>query len=359
MTIGFSHKGNYWTSRYSFEPDSYGSVDNQLLSFKDVSLEGDEIPQTYMGEEVQPGHRLCWRHRYSYVNAQGVFSYNNFFKQQNYSFVEFLSNDNPSMEKFFKSISIESNQNLFVSTIRTNTEAADEIGYKAQVSYAKDFVNKEEALYSDYRYSLYNSTSHFNYCGYIVPNAEYITNLIVPITNPQGTDTQVNSNVYRVGKFVSFNSSNAIPKVNGIITSDMEDEDILNMFSYRVSCAIALENTYQSNFIALAVNGSQSDVYPFSGASFQDPSILSRHYKYFVGSDDNLYLITMSTFNIDQINQMNKIGVMKVCPPEFYGDQMRGKYAKITVSQSGSYGSTPFEIYGFNIQYEQSHLDSE
>jgi len=359
MTIGFSHKGNYWTSRYSFEPDAYGMIDNQLLSFKDIFIEGSEVPAVYMGDvNISSGHRLCWRHRHAFVNNQGSFSYNNFFNEQRNSLIEFVCNENPSMEKFFKSISIESNQNLFESTIRTNVEAIDQAGYKLQTSYAKNFVNKEEALYSDYRYSLNNSTSHYNYCGYVIPDAELITSLIVPITNPQGLESQVISNVYKVGKFFSFNSSNSIPRVNGIITQDMEDEDIINMFSYRVSCAIALQSNNQSNFISLAVNGSAS-TYPFSGPSFNDSSILYRHYKYFIGSDDNLYLITNSTFNIGQVNDMSKIGVMKVCHPEFYGDQMRGKYAIITVSQLGSYGTIPFEIYGFNIQYEQSHLDSE
>lgn len=362
MTIGFSHKGNFWTSRYSFEPDSYGSVDNQLLSFKDVYITGEEVPSGYMGESpILPGHRLCWRHRKPFAKGNGSSAYNNFFKEQSNSSIEFICNDNPSMEKFFKSISIESNQNIFSSTIRTNIEASDELGYKGQIADANKFVNREEALYSDFRYSLTNSTSNYNHCGYIIPNVEYITTLSVPVVSVSGTgiETDVNSSVYRMGKFFSFNSSNPMPRVNNVITNDMTHEEILNVFPYRASCGIALENISQNNYFFLAVNGPLSYTYPSQGTSFNNTGLLERHFKYFVGADDNLYLITNSPFNIEQANEMDRIFVMKTCPPEFYGDQIRGKYAKVTVSQSGSYGPSAFEIYGFNIQYEQSHLDSE
>ena len=346
MTIGFSHKGNFWTSRYSFEPDSYGSVDNELLSFKSVSIQSNQAPPNYGG-----GNRLCWRHRNAYLTNNDSYSYNNFFSAQGKSSVEFLCNDNPSMEKFFKSISIESNQNIFTSTIRTNSEVADNYGYKLQVSYAKDFVNKEEALYSDFRYSITNSTSHYNYCGYIIPDVQLITSLTAdpPILGPSLTK------VYKFGKFFSFNTSNPMPRANTVITEDMSDIEILNKFSHFSTCAIALETV--NDFFALAVNTSSDNNYPFTGDSFTSPNILGKYYNYFVGSDDNLYLMTSS--GVSQYIQADRIGVMKVCPPEFYGDQMRGKYAKIIVSQVEEEQSSPFEIYGFNIGYEQSHLDSE
>ena len=361
MTIGFSHKGNFWTSRYSFEPDSYGSVDNQLLSFKDVFIEGDETPESYMEESpVSSGHRLCWKHREQYYSAQGEAFYNNFFNEQSNSSIEFVCNDNPSMEKFFKSISIESNQNIFASTIRTNDEVIDNLGYKGQIADANKFVNREEALYSDFKYSLKNSTSHFNYCGYVVPDAEHLAFIAsIPITNTSGEETTVPGHVWRLGKFFSFNSSNAIPRINNIITQDTENDDILDIFPYRASCGIALEGD-SGSFFFLAVNAATGvGAYPFGGVSFENDAYLLRHFKYFIGSDDNLYLITNATFDENSFNNKERVGVMKVCDPQFYGDQIRGKYAKVTVSQSGSYGPSAFEIYGFNIQYEQSHLDSE
>ena len=346
MTIGFSHKGNFWTSRYSFEPDSYGSVDNELLSFKSVPIQSNQAPSGYGG-----GNRLCWRHRNAYLTNNDSYSYNNFFSVQGKSSVEFLCNDNPSMEKFFKSISIESNQNIFTSTIRTNSENADNYGYKLQVSYAKDFVNKEEALYSDFRYSIANSTSHYNYCGYIIPDVQLIKE--VTAYPPIGATS---TKVYRFGKFLSVNTSNPMPRANTVITEDMSDTDIVNKFSHFSTCAIALKGI-GNNFFVLAVNTSYDYNYPFDGDSFMSPDILNKYCNYFVGSDDNLYLMTSS--GISEFIQAERIGVMKVCPPEFYGDQMRGKYAKIIVDQVQEKQSSPFEIYGFNIGYEQSHLDSE
>lgn len=94
MTIAFSTKSNRWTTRYSFEPQHYFTVDQQLVSFSRADL---QFTDNFIGF-VQNG--FAWKH--DITN-----NYNNFYSFPYESSFTVVSNQNPSATKKFESLSIE------------------------------------------------------------------------------------------------------------------------------------------------------------------------------------------------------------------------------------------------------------
>lgn len=84
MTIAFSTKSNKWTTRYSFEPKHYFTVDQQLVSFKNSSAYD----------------AIIWAH-----DQGGV--YNKFYGTNYPSSFTVVSNHDPSATKQYESFSIE------------------------------------------------------------------------------------------------------------------------------------------------------------------------------------------------------------------------------------------------------------
>lgn len=92
MTIAFSTKSNRWTTRYSFEPQHYFTVDQQLVSFSQTEV--DSTIPAY----IDTG--FAWKHDITD-------SYNNFYSSPYESSFTVVSNQNPSATKKFESLSIE------------------------------------------------------------------------------------------------------------------------------------------------------------------------------------------------------------------------------------------------------------
>lgn len=82
FTIAYKHKEGRWGSKYSFQPSMYVNINNDLYSF------------------FESGSDLMWEHN---VND----TRNTFYGTAYDSFVEVVSNPNPSMIKVFESVAIE------------------------------------------------------------------------------------------------------------------------------------------------------------------------------------------------------------------------------------------------------------
>jgi hypothetical protein len=90
-TIAFHEPSNRWISKYSFTPEQYGHVSNELFSFKDGTL---------------------WKH-----NASNT--YNNFYGTQFVSQVNPIFNVEPSYQKNFGSIALEADKVWSASAMTT------------------------------------------------------------------------------------------------------------------------------------------------------------------------------------------------------------------------------------------------
>jgi len=106
LTVGFSEKSNRWTSRYSFEPQHYFTVDMQLVSFvpKVISTDVYSIPGggTY-GSSSTYGGGMAFRDDADESNT------NRFYGQNYRTSFSVVSNQNPSATKEYEAFSIEEN----------------------------------------------------------------------------------------------------------------------------------------------------------------------------------------------------------------------------------------------------------
>lgn len=135
MTIAYSNRYNAWSTRYSFEPTCYASVDNFFISAKD-------------GEKV-------WRHD---VNEERCKFYG---EPASGAMIEIASNNDPSAVKIFKSISIETNENEWTAEVFTNDEYT---GNERQEGSIDSFISKEGYKYADTPRSSINSSSNIVPC---------------------------------------------------------------------------------------------------------------------------------------------------------------------------------------------------
>ena len=94
MTIAYSDKYNMWTTRYSFEPNCYGTVGNTMISSKGGGI---------------------WKHD---VNDSRC----SFYGLAQGCSLEVASNRDPSAIKSFNSISLETNSSDWQATVFTNDE---------------------------------------------------------------------------------------------------------------------------------------------------------------------------------------------------------------------------------------------
>ncbi len=119
MTIAFSTTSNRWTSRYSFEPNAYFHVDQQLVS----------LPTSDLGHD-----KRAWRHDVDNTNRNKFYgtSYNTEF--------EVVSNNNPSATKNFEAVSLETPVD---ASWRMDFETIDE-GAATSV-----FTKKENDFYAE------------------------------------------------------------------------------------------------------------------------------------------------------------------------------------------------------------------
>lgn len=101
LTVGFSEKSNRWTSRYSFEPQHYFTVDTQLVSFtpKLVSTSLYDFGST---TSAGGGLGMAFRH-------DATAATNKFYEETFPTKFSVVSNQNPSATKEYEAFSIEEN----------------------------------------------------------------------------------------------------------------------------------------------------------------------------------------------------------------------------------------------------------
>jgi hypothetical protein len=154
MTIAFSTKSNKWTTRYSFEPQHYFHVDQQLLSF----AAGDVAD-------------MLWRH-------DATESYNRFYGTYYPSEFSVVSNENPSATKEYEAFSIEES-----NYAQWTVEFESASGETGTVS-SSGLVKKEGDFYAPIPRSEGYDSGRLIYLGSINPSeftAENINNKNIPM----------------------------------------------------------------------------------------------------------------------------------------------------------------------------------
>lgn len=319
-TIAFAHNEKVWTTQYSFEADNYNFVDNQFLSlFNNTELE----------EDVNP---ICWMHEKSFKNEE---DYNCFFGVSTPSFFIASLNENPSVEKTLRSLSIESNQRNFSAIIRCNAELEDDQGIPYQSTTIDRFDLREEALYANISQSESNSKANMHFVG--IATSE--------------VSSEIAYSLYRF-KIQESGESWLVPHIN-ITSTDIDDiTDQVTGFinSQNGSLYQAIGVPFGNDFQFYQVFGGQQ------ATTLNSVFDGTNKYSFCIGSDGYMYI--RSNFGGPMSDNIT-IGkpIFLYMHPHMDGDEMRGKYALVSVIQKNP--SNPFEIYGLNVEYSQSKLDTE
>ena len=321
-TFAFSTSSGYFTSRYSFEPDCYASVDNIFISMNKV----DQTPELVQQQTTL--NNICWVHN---VNP----SMNTFYDASYRSEVSVVSNENPSKEKVFNSLSLElnkSNPDAFFSTVSTNLEDTSEV----QLSSIRKFTRREGNLYAAIGSSSKNSTSNIKFIGYRVSAAFSL----VPNQNPLLADGFVINMYFPTGHVPTGSSSRLL------LQNENNEMTYMNNPSSPVVSQFNKNTLYNNPKFCIANITGNGPVYSVFIQS--------------VSGDDAGTPVSFSANNATVIDDFFEINrpMFAVSNAATHGDSMRGKYALVFLSTTDTAKTQPFELYAVNVDYAQSKMDS-
>lgn len=302
MTFSYSTKQDEFLTRYSFEPDCYGYVDNILVSFVDKKTTNTTKSN------------ICHVHN---VNE----SRNTFYDQSYRSEIFVVSNENASKEKVFNSVSAELNRRvdgLFTANIITNADDPNEI----QSSSIQQFTWREGSIYAHAGFSSTNSTSNIRFVG----------QRITP------TDSMYVDGSIKVKMAIPISS--VVTGENSRIFVQQENQSL----AYITSPSTAGQLTFnkQTSYVSSALYISSITGGPY----IYDVTIKSANESDPI-TESNYQLV--SSFLGDRT-------IFSVANPVTSGDDLRGKYALIRLSTNDT--PIPFELYAINVDYSQSKMDS-
>lgn len=378
MTIAFSEKYGFWTTRYSFEPTCYASVDNDFLSSK--ASEG------------------VWIHDDPDVDR------NSFYGEGYASEILISSNQDPSAIKFYKSVSVETNADNILATVTTNEEYS---GTERQSGYTDSFVNREGFKYAEMPRSVINSTGNISsipimFLGYYVDilngeilspfselggggdQSEYILVKLIAenqfpidigaeikvlddsgnLTNPLWNGMGVNPNffntdeptyVYSTGVHETgfFEVVVAVKKGPHFYN----DEGNLNSLgTTAIFNHLTLEGSFAEGYLSSFLENFSSDNgYGPAWGNYNPFLLLQLNL-----NSNNITSFLQGYYNMTPFT--NGFGDAGAAFPAFTvsnsavnGDQMRGPYAKVRLTISDT---TPFELHAVNVDYSFSKLDA-
>ena len=160
ITLSYNAEGGFWQSKNSYYPDIYTNQDNKMYTVKYVTDES-------VADIATAGNALMF-HRHENVETAGGVVKNRctFYNQPpSESFIEVVSNANPSGVKVYDALSYEGNSAAFKASIESF------LGNKKGMTNIRrpDFVNKEGSYYSAIGGDISeNSTNHIRTLGYVV-----------------------------------------------------------------------------------------------------------------------------------------------------------------------------------------------
>lgn len=330
-TFAFSTTGSFWKTRYSFEPDCYGSSDNFFVSYKEREPEGATAVD------------LCWVHNSNKVR-------NVFYGEQYNSSISVVANENPSAEKHFRAISLETNENIFSAKVKTNVDAGDSSVSKYQEAVIPSFDAREECMYAAVGSSRVNSKMNVQAIGVGgLLSPSYLNKSFVEAFNSGWIQILGNDNGLLPYETKRFSMIPITPLHTSSVSGFGDNTKIgfqfgANIYYYTVSG----DNAVEEDFTAQGC---------YDNSMFSVISIVSNPSSVPPGVYMLLAHEEVDNFNI-QLFQLifSQKTIIAVSNPSINGDPIRGKYALIEIESTPT--GDPFELYAVNAEYSASPLDS-
>jgi len=314
-TFAFSNRFDKWTTRYSFTPTCYGSVDNYFVSANNGKV---------------------WEHD---VNPKRC----NFYEEAHGCGLTVASNQDPSAVKVFNSLSLETNSSKWEAKVKANEEKEIQSGSVQQ----DDWKNKEGFLYADMPKSVNNSTSSISFAG---GNASPlgVLNTFPPVADLLGQG--VTAFTFKISVHPSGVSLATGDKCDIIFDIDGELKNFLGTELVPTDISGQSQGLLPSGGLneleLVAVEGSVDAI------ESTPKSILTVKYKNLLGTP----FTAVSLFNLlTLLKDAFKESVFVVSPANINGDNIRGSYAKMELSDDSE---EAVQINAVNVDYQFSKLDA-
>lgn len=300
MTIAFSTKSNRWTTRYSFEPQHYFTVDQQLVSFSPRELNS-------ANEQVDNG--IAWRHDATETN-------NSFYGSDYNSSFSVISNQNPSATKKFEAMSLEeSNYEFWTVDVQSSSGAS--VAFGNVPNSPSSFVKKHNDLYAEIPRSQALRDGRLVLVGTIDPSELTFDKINSGVLKMKTIEPISNKGIFVYPRFVPAHNKPSVILTSGISSpivslssrSGSDDQIYVKIKSIDI----------KSKTISLETNGA-----PFDTA------------------DQNLFTDPPGTIPIFSLDNRS-------------GEAMDGDWLKITVETAGVNPS--FELYAVNVDQHVVNLD--
>ena len=346
-TIAYSVRSGNWITRYSFTPTCYATIDNDFLSFNsvlraiigNVADEFGGVPETNRDSPI----KTFWIHK----NREGVgylasWGRNRFYNMVYPTTVTVASNENPSANKIFKAISLETNSSNWTASFVTNSDSSGRggtSGTEYQSSRVEGpFIEREGNRYIAIPKAMSRySTANTAYLGSTIPLEEI-------------QDPLPNRIYLRQPPISSFS--------NGI-------GHTLTIFG--------VDNTVNSPdpFVQQPIGFVQEDdgETPFQQSYVNDPDQDNLLIK-ILGYDDQAQALIFGTYQdgvlqdwennvVPDLLADSSVDVYVTTPPQVDGDFMRGKFCTITLSHApiDNAADPSLELFAINVEHEGSNLD--
>ena len=263
-----------------------------------------------------------------------------------------VSNQDPSMEKVYKAVSIESNQNSFTAAVSTNLDLSESSVTKRQSSNIKSFEPREEALYTDIGPSLINTTKNFK----VVARLQ----AYLPLNSSELQQRKFIETIKPGYKYIAFaaqiigDSRYSSDESKYKVAFSTLTQNLPNPATYSDPKYIKIENNIAVEKPFTVEKCFDESVYHIAGVRSQISSAYPGTYIVFGFKQTyNTYLETGS--NIFMGLHLGNV-VYQVSDPAMDGDPIRGKYAMIIVDSKPD--GKPFELYAINTEYSHSKLDA-
>jgi len=342
-TIAFSTKTMNWTTEYSFSPDRFAYVGNQLVSFpRDTS-------------------NTAWLHDKST-------SYNTFYGEEYPSEFQIVTNEDPSATKIYEAFSLEATDGNWSAEFRTET------GEPQQSSFvAGTLVEKEGKHYIDIPKNSLDKTADVKFVGRTT-----LGEIVSADETAGGGSIALQGRVNSVPNAYLFFvlESYYIPNTTGVIQLDAQtmlddglvQEDISNYVKVLPTELLGvplgynqLENTtpFASELVPIDdFESSEANNPPFGLGAQYNASTNSIDVSVFL----NWVSATASVFTFDGQPGIPS-DVLHSLPVSIYtgslsnelnGEDMRGEYMEVKLSRTGT---DYYELYAINVDQHKTKLD--
>ena len=331
VTFAFSKRQDAWTTRYSFVPTCYANCSDEMLSFKD-------------------GNGKVWLHD---VNPQRNTFYGGFAP----SSLELSFNDAPSAVKIFKSVSLETNADIWMAGFSTNEEYEDENNQNTNnqntLVELQELNDKEGFKYFEVPRSVSNSTANLVPTPAILYAEGGTQQIQGAVAEAMGLflENQLSAPILITVPLdeVSYSSFLSTPFGTGVeAVAYFEGSGLLpiaqGMYNFQEFFTYLVDQQYYV-FEGAAPFGSSVSILDIGDGSmtfsFVPPLTL-------LGSDE---IVVGVWFAAVQGFLLGSSAMFANSPAEINGDQMRGPYLN---SRFDCLSNKPVELHSINVDYEFS-----